>query len=271
MRKPKPIIVLERLDAFTLVEVLLAMAVASLLMVTLLSILSKSMDVSKRANAGMLSKSSAQAALDVMETDLASLLVSRNAGQVFCYTNTNTAVGSTTITNAVIYCLTTSMLDSYSTNNTGNPGVPRLVQYVIQYAANFASSSKSYSLYRNVLDPTNTFTSFIGTNDLTGVNNSSAWTNTNSPLVPNVVGMTCTLYTNYGAGIWSNSSGGTNYMISSTNFPSGVVVEISLTVLDESGLSRFTNASASGNNSPTNLILQYGRTLVRRISLPSPP
>ena len=245
MRKPKPIIVLERLDAFTLVEVLLAMAVASLLMVTLLSILSKSMDVSKRANAGMLSKSSAQAALDVMETDLASLLVSRNAGQVFCYTNTNTAVGSTTITNAVIYCLTTSMMDSYSTNNTGNPGVPRLVQYVIQYATNFASSSKTYSLYRNFLDPTNTFTSFIGTNDLTSVNNSSAWTNTNSPLVPNAVSMTCTLYTNYGFGVWSNA-GTTNTVISSTNFPPGVVVEISLTVLDESALARFTNASASG-------------------------
>ncbi len=256
-------------DAFTLVEVLLAMAVASLLMVTLLSILSKSMDVSKRANTEILSKSSAQAALDVMQTDLASLLVNRNAGQVFVWTN-QTVSGATglTPTPATIYMLTTSMEDSYSTNSGGtNAGVPRLVQYQICYATNYASwSSKSFALYRNVLNPTNTFNSVIGTNDLTGATPDSA----NNPLVPNVVGMTCTLYTNYGVGVWSNA-GTTNAVINSTNFPPGVVLEISLTVLDEGALARFTNGSALGNNSSTNLIRQYGRTLIRRVSLPSPP
>jgi type II secretory pathway pseudopilin PulG len=249
------------------VELLLAMAVASLLMVTLLSILSKSMDVSKRANTEMLSKSSAQAALDVIQTDLASLLVSRNAGEVFVWTNEPvTGASGLTPTPATLYLLTTSMEDSYSTNNSGGAGLPRMVQYAIQYTTNVASiSSNSFGLYRNVLDPTNTFSNAIGVPDLTHVSAPLS----NNLLVPNVVGMTCTLYTNYGAGIWTNG-GMTNSIITSTNFPPGVVVQISLTVLDEAALARFGNGGGSGNNSATNLIHQYGRTLVRRISLPSP-
>jgi hypothetical protein len=159
------------------------------------------------------------------------------------------------------------MEDSYSTNPGGsNAGVPRLVHYQICYATNYAScSSNSFALYRNVLNPTNTFNSVIGTNDLTG-----ATLDSTNPLVPNVVGMTCTLYTNYGAGVWSNA-GTTNAAINSTNFPTGVMVEISLTVLDEGAFARFGNGSGKGNNSSTNLIKQYGRTLIRRVSLPSPP
>jgi type II secretory pathway pseudopilin PulG len=247
--------------------VLLAMAVASLLMVTLLSILSKSMDVSKRANTEILSKSSAQAALDVMQTDLASLLVSRNAGQVFVWTNqTVSGASGMTPTPASIYMLTTSLEDSYSTNSGGaNAGAPRLVQYAIQYTNSYASQSKAFGLYRNVLDPTNTFKSAIGGLNLTTISGLS-----NNLLVPNVVGMTCNLYTNYGAGVWSNA-GTTNGAINSTNFPPGVVVEISLTVLDEGALARFGNGSQAGNNSSTNLIKQSGRTLIRRVSLPSPP
>jgi len=67
-------------NAFTLVELLVSMAVASLLMVMLLSIISKSTDFSKRANVSSMSKSSAQAALDIIQTDLTSLLVNRHAG-----------------------------------------------------------------------------------------------------------------------------------------------------------------------------------------------
>ena len=256
-------------SAFTLVELLVAVAISALLMVSLVSILSKSLDVSKRQNTGMLSKAADQAALDLMVTDLDSLLVNRNAGEVFRYTNGPITNASPSIRNAAsIYCLTTSMEDSYSTNNTGNPGVPRLVQYVIQYMTNYASSSSnSFGLYRNVLDPTNTFQNAIGTTDLSAVTASSYSTNL---LVPNVVGMTVAMYTNFGSGIWTNSSG-TNTSISSTNFPRGVVLEVSLTVLDEPALSRFGTGSGVGNNSATNLINQFGRTLVRRISLPSPP
>ena len=256
-----------RLRGFTLVEVLLAMAVASLLMVTLLTILSKSMDVSKQTNARMLSKSSAQAALDVMETDLDSLVVNRNAGEILAITNTPVSGASASMTKAAtIYCLTTSMEDSFTTNNSGNSGLPRLVQYMISYTNSYASTNPCFALYRNIIDPTNTFNSVIGTQDLTTVTTAYS----NYPLVPNVVGMSCTLYTNYGAGVWSNS-GTTSTAIYSTNFPTGVVVEISLTVLDESVMPRFGSGNGVGNNSATNLIRQYGRTLIRRVNLPSPP
>lgn len=249
-------------EGFTLVEILIAMAVASLLVVSLLSIVSSSMDVSKQANAAMFSKSSAQAALDLMVTDLDSLVVGRNAGEVL-----QLAQGS--LTNSSLTLLTASMVDSYSTDNSGSPGLPRVVQYVITYDTTPASySKKSFGLYRNVLDPTETFNSVIGTNLPVPLPNST--TNLPNLLVPNVVRMNVNLYTNYGAGKWSNG-GAAVTSITSTNFPPGVVVEVALTVLDEPYIQRFADGSGSGNNSATNLIKQYGRTLIRRVGLPSPP
>ena len=258
---------------FTIVELLVAMAVSALLMVSLLSIVSKSMDVSKRANTGMLSKSSAQAALDLMVTDLDSMVINRNAGEDFRFTNVAVVGANGGLPSpAIVYCLTTSSEDSYSTNNTGNAGVPRLVQYVIQYTTNFASqSSNSFSLYRNVVDPTNTFSNVISSGNALdtswGANTANS---SNYPLVPNVVGMNVAMYTNYGSSNWV-TGGVTNNAISSTNFPRGVVLEISLTVIDEPAITRFGNGGGSGNNSASNMITQFGRTLVRRVSLPSPP
>ena len=240
---------------FTLVEILIAMAVASLLVVSLLSIVSSSMDVSKQANAVMFSRSSAQAALDLMVTDLDSLVVNRNAGEVLQLVNGDLDASKLTL-------LTASMVDSYSTNGSGSAGMPCLVQYIIKYDTNYASSSKSFGLYRNVLDPTNTFSSVIGAN-------LSAIPNSTNLLVPNVVKMNVNLYTNYGADIWNNGAAlVTN--ITSTNLPSGVMVEVALTVLDEPYIQRFGSGLGVGNNSATNLIRQYGRTLIRRVSLPSP-
>lgn len=241
---------------FTLVEILIAMAVASLLVVSLLSIVSSSMDVSKQANAVMFSKSSAQAALNLMVTDLESLVVSRKVGEVLQLNNGELDASKLTL-------LTTSMVDSYSTDGSGSPGVPRLVQYVIKYDTNFASSSRSFGFYRNVLDSTNTFNSVIGTNLSTAPNSMNL-------LVPNVVRMNVNLYTNYGGGIWTNGGFAATNIIA-TNFPPGVVVEVALTVLDDPYIQRFGDGSGPGNNSATNLIKQYGRTLIRRVGLPSPP
>lgn len=240
---------------FTLLELLIAMAVAALLMVSLLSILSKSMDISKGANASILSRSAAQAALDLMVTDLDSLVISRNAGEVLLVANGE-------LTNSMLTMLTTSMVDSYSTNGSASPGMPRVVQYVIQYSTTDASRSvRSFGLYRNVYDPTNTFSNVIGTANLGGVTGFS-----NNLLVPNVVRMNVNLYTNYGSGApWSVAS------INSSSFPPGVVVEVALTVLDEPYVMRFGDGKGSGNNSAQNLIRQYGRTLIRRVMLHSPP
>lgn len=257
---------------FSLVELLVAMAVSALLMVSLLSIVSKSMDVSKRANTSIIAKGSAQAALDLIVTDLDSMVVNRNFGEVFRYTNIAVSgAGAGLPSPATIYCLTTSAEDSYSTNNSGNAGVPRLVQYQILYTNNYASLSKCFGLYRNVLDPTNTFNSVIASSntlDVSCINNAA--NSSNYPLVPNVVGMNVTMYTNYGYSNWV-SGAVTNNSISATNFPRGVVLEISLTVIDEPAITRFGKGGGLGYNSATNMITQFGRTLVRRVLLTSPP
>jgi hypothetical protein len=237
-------------------------------MVSLLSILSRSMDVSKRANAAMMSKSAAQAALDIMVTDLDSLAVSRNAGEILRVVTNQSVVGSS-IKTPFIYCQTTSMQDSYSLNAGGtNPGVPRLVQYSILYTNGYASQGKVYGLYRGVLEPGSTFANVTGCPDLSvaAINNPPS----NSLLVPNAVAMSVTLYTNYGAGIWSNAGTAVG-SISSTNLPRGVVAEVSVTILDESAMPRFGSGGGAGNNAPQAMIKQFGHTLVRRIPLNSPP
>jgi len=261
---------------FSLAEILLAMAVAALLMTMLLSILSKSMDVSKRNNAGMISKSSAQAALDMMAVDLDSIAMGRNLGEVLRCVATNGTGSGSSLTNTTLYVLSTSMQDSYSTNASGNPGCPRLVQYSVLYTTNYASStSNSFGLYRNVMDPTNTFATVIGS----GQSLDSAWSaygsTSNNLLVPNVVSMNVTLLTNYGAGTMTDGSGGVATSLSTTNstnlVTAGTCVEISLTVMDDSALARFGSGNGVGNNSPASLMKSQGRTLVRRITLPSPP
>jgi type II secretory pathway pseudopilin PulG len=261
---------------FSLAEILLAMAVAALLMTMLLSVLSKSMDVSKRNNAGMLSKSSAQAALDMIATDLDSLAMGRNLGEVVRFVNS--ATQPSPITNSTLYLVSSSPGDSYSTDGTGYPGCPRLVQYSVLFTTNYAStSSNSFGLYRNVVDPSTTLSAVISQ----GQPLDSAWANygpaSNNLLVPNVVSMRVSLLTNYGASTMTLGSGLLSQdvgVITTTNlatFPPGTCVEVSLTVLDDSALARFGSGNGLGNNSPAALMKSQGRTLVRRILLPSLP
>lgn len=268
-------------DGFSLAEILLAMAIAALLMTMLLTILSKSMDVSKRTNAGMLSKSSAQAALDLITTDLESLALNRSIPQVLYATNQRTSNAAAVITNAVFYVLSSSPTDSYGTNASVS-GMPRLVQYTVTYSTNYASSTtKSFALYRNVLDQANTlyvlgssqnfdngWNSIVSASDSTG--NSTNGISTNL-LVPNVVSFNVSLLTNYGAGIWTNSDSSAVQDYGQTNFQSGIMAEVSITVLDEPIVTRFGSGDGKGNNAPVTLMNSQGRTLIRRVSLPCPP
>lgn len=267
---------------FSLAEILLAMAIAALLMTMLLSILSKSMDVSKRTNAGMLSKSSAQAALDLITTDLESLTVNRSISQVLSATNQRTSNAAATMTNAVLYLLSASPTDSYGTN-ANSPGVPRLVQYTVVYSTNYASSTtKSFALYRNVLDQANTFSllgssqnfddawnSILSSSDSSGASTNGISTNL---LVPNVVSFNVSLLTNYGSGIWTNTNSSEIYReYGQINYQTGIMAEVSITVLDEPAVTRFGSGDGKGNNAPAVLMSSQGRTLIRRVQLPCPP
>ena len=269
-------------EGFSLAEILLAMAIAALLMTMLLSILSKSMDVSKRTNAGMLSKSSAQAALDLITTDLESLSVNRALSQVLLTTNQSTSNAATTISNSILYLLTASPIDSYGGNPTVS-GAARLVQYTVVYSTNYASSTtKSFALYRNVLDQTNTFSLLVSTQNFDdGWNSMTSSSGSGGPstngistnlLVPNVVSFNVSLLTNYGAGIWLDSNSSVPFQnYGQTNYQPGIMAEVSITVLDEPVVTRFGSGDGKGNNAPVNLMNSQGRTLIRRVSLPCPP
>jgi prepilin-type N-terminal cleavage/methylation domain-containing protein len=266
---------------FSLAEILLAMAIAALLMTMLLSILSKSMDVSKRTNAGMISKSSAQAALDLITTDLESMTLNRSIPQVFFATNQRTSNAAATITNSVFYLLSSSPIDSYGTNASAQ-GIPRLIQYTVVYSTNYASTTtKSFALYRNVLDQANTiyllgssqsfdsgWNSILSASDSSGASTNGISTNL---LVPNVVSFNVSLLTNFGSGIWTNADSSPVQEYGQTNYQSGIMAEVSVTVLDEPIVTRFGSGDGKGNNSPGQLMMSQGRTLIRRVSLPCPP
>lgn len=257
---------LSRAGGFTLVEILLALGIAALLLTSLVTILSRSLDISKQANSSMYTRSSAQAALDLIAADLDSLTIGRNSGEILKITTNPLGV----MTNHALYLVSTSLNDSYGASNGPSlAGAPVAIEYVIGEATNYASSKeKIIGLYRNVMDPTNTLQNSLGRGDLAAafVNSSSNF------VVPNAVAFQVRLYTNHGGGLWTNDSE-PMMSVGATNFPSDVVVEVSLTVIDESVMARFRKATASATDAKaiSAILNRFGRTMIRRVALPSPP
>lgn len=253
-------------DGFTLIEILLALGIATLLLTSLVTILSRSLDISKQANSSMYTRSSAQAALDLIAADLDSLTIGRNTGEILRITTNK--LGS--MDNHALYLVSTSLNDSYGgTNGRSLAGAPVAIEYVIGEATNYASTKeKVIGLFRNVMDPTNTVQNSLGAGDLAG----AFVTNGSNFVVPNAVAFHVRLYTNHGGALWTNGSE-TMMSVGASNFPPDVVVEVSLTVIDESVMPRFRQATASVNDAKMipAILNRFGRTMIRRVALPSPP
>lgn len=185
---------------FTLVELLVAIAISVIIVLALAAVTSGALKSSTTNNNSLLALSAANAALDLIANDLKSVATSGEtaltgpapAGGPFPttpyeflqarpdgspVTTPDTKLNGTTP--ALLMMNTISAQDSISYPN--DPGMqPRAVCYQIAFQdpinpSNNNTSAKVYGLYRTVEPSSTTFVNFLGTNDLYGTASSSQW------------------------------------------------------------------------------------------------
>lgn len=256
--------------AFTLVEMLVACAVAMLLLVTLAGIVSQSLTVSKRTNNSLIAYNEAAVAVDLVANDLESLAVT---AQPFEYLQTvkedvDDAQG---VTRAF-------MLSVASQDNSTNvdAGQVRAITYRLlrQDPIKDGGANKIYGLYRSVVSAQDTFNSFSGKTDLATAFSSVA-AGLDDFVAGNVVDFQIQFYP---AGIQSaaNVSGttiqpvrlsGNGTRVNGSDY-AGLLAwaEVTLTVLDDSAIKLLD----AGSLDMATAKQRYGHLLTRRIPLRSP-
>jgi len=147
---------------FTLIEMLVAFAVGSLLLVALTSIVSQSMAVSRKTNSLLLSNNAASAAVDLVSTDLESLSVTGKPYEYLRVTKEDVD-GVTDV--ARVLMLTASGSDAASADDYGQS---RAISYrlINQDPINPGGSRNIYGLYRSVVSAEDTFSDFAGQTNL---------------------------------------------------------------------------------------------------------
>lgn len=151
---------------FTLLELLVAMAVASLLLVILFSLITETMGVSRRTVQSLLAANSASTAMDIMAADLAGLMPLEGQG-AYVFVGTETPGGAT---NACLRFLTVSPNNS-SGGEAPRGGQPGFVAYrVARYDTDSLEVSASpanaaYALFRMTTNATDSFGE-MGTNSI---------------------------------------------------------------------------------------------------------
>ncbi len=257
-------------EAFTLIELLVATTVALLLLGLLVTIVSRSMAITRTANASLLAYNSASSALDLIALDLDSLAVTR---QPFEYLQSiKEDVGALTGQTRLL------LLSIASQDNTSAPdfGQLRAVSYRLLKQDPISGGSGPgavYGLYRSTLDTATSFASFAGQTDL-----APAFASLNASLddfvVGNVIDFQIRFYPARDS-VPANGSGaspqpvrisGNGTTISGAAY-AGVLAwaEISLTVLEDRD-----NAMArleAGSLTLADAKAQYGRQLIRKVAI----
>lgn len=144
---------------FTLLELLVATAVASLLLVILFSLIAETMGVSKRTVQSLLAANSASTAMDIMAADLAGLMPLEGEG-AYVFVGQEAVGGAA---NAYLRFLTVSPNNSSGEDDAPRGGQPGFVAYrVARYDADSLEVSASpanpvYALFRTTTNATDSF------------------------------------------------------------------------------------------------------------------
>jgi type II secretory pathway pseudopilin PulG len=148
--------------AFTLVELLVAMAVGILLLLVTISIVGQSSQVTRQTTAGLLATSAAASAVDLIATDLESL-ASSSPGTIL------EMVPLTSINSFGEYGELFFLAIPGSDNAAeADRGQVRAVAYRIvdQDPIRAGGTNPTPGLYRTIIDTESTFTTFLGIEDL---------------------------------------------------------------------------------------------------------
>ena len=254
--------------AFSLIELLVAVAVSMLLILLLLGIISPAMRMIRYTSDSLISLNAANAALGLITSDIESLAPGRQAYlQAIQVTNN---IG----TNSLIMLIATSPNDSQTNADSQPRGV--IYQLREQNPMNTSSSSnRIWGLYRAVADSTNTFSGLLSTNAAT---NAAAWTALQAAgtgqanfIAGNIVDLQVSLQvaTNTCPSPFRVSGTGisTNNVAVTTPNSSPIVAEVSLTVLEETGAKLLADGIIKDLPEAKQ---KYGKALTSRITLRTP-
>jgi len=250
---------------------LVAFAVGALLLVSLASIISGSMAVSRKSTNSLIAYNAAAAALDLIGTDLESLVATRQPFEYLQITNEAVANGANTITVAKLMLLTSSANDS--TTNTS--GLTRAVMYRLaaQDVLKSGGSNITYGLFR--FCETNAgvvFTNYLGQTNLASASGFSQAATNDDYLAGSIIDFQVRLYppgsqvpvntsvTNVvrmgGAGVTVDSAVNTNQI---------ATAEITVTVIEDAGEKTLKNGKSLDY-----VRQKYGHTLTRKVMLRTP-
>lgn len=260
-------------NGFTLIELLVAMAVGALVIVMLLSILSGTMSLSRKANDSLLGANAAAAVLDLIGTDLESLVplsqpnfeylhlvndpveLATNAAKLIMLTSSSTDVGSAATeagqVRAVVYRL--AHLDVLKASGTNN----------------------IYGIYRAVeTNAATVFSDYIGSTNLSTNSLFTAAAQTEDFLAGNIVDFRVRFYAP-GAATELNTNASDAIRIHATNIFVGgtakntnaATVEVSLTYLEEAGAKLLKNGAPL---SLDEIKKRYGYTVSKKVPLRTP-
>ncbi len=162
---------------FTLVELLVAMAITALIVTILVSITSLSLDTWNRSRSEIRASRQGKAMLDSLARDFESLVVRRGNDFEWLYAGSNPpsgGPGGTSSPNAVDLLFFTAATDRYDGQigvvNVDLGGDVSAVGYQLAYKDAIGGSStpgfETFILYRKLINPDQTFTDLLGQTDL---------------------------------------------------------------------------------------------------------
>lgn len=258
-------------SGFTLLELLVAMAVGSLVVVMLLSILSGMMSLSRKANDSLLAGNAAAAALDMIGTDLESLAVTGKTNFEFLRLASETVESANDV--AKLLLLTVSANDMA----TGGDSLEqtRAVMYHLGYedVVSQGGANRIYGLYRSTeVDSATVFNEYIGTGDLSATGLFTAATRTDDFLAGNIVDFRVRFYESDTLELLNPDptdtlrvTGAGAIVDAAPPVPLGSA-EISLTYLEEAGAKLLQSGALTFEQAKQ----RYGYTLGRKVLLRTP-
>lgn len=252
-----PVILSKKSSGFTLLELLVAVAVLSILLVILLNIVQGTANLWRNSENKVEAYREARAAMQVISTDLKNILASTNID--FFRTNLTNSPNL-----GFLATLPTSSQDANSLSDVCTVGYYRA--YGNKSPVGGTSGRQSYNLYRYFVESNETFT------NLTNISASVLdWDSKKTPeiLARNVLSFNATYFV-------TNSSGGFTPWVQSAITPMPHVIEIQITAINNERTMRFParNASIEWDNFSANTnasdYIKNTKTFTTRIPLKAP-
>lgn len=161
---------------FTLIELMVAMAITTIIVTVLVSITSIAMDTWNRSRSELRASKQAKAAIDIMVGDFEALVTRRGGTNEWLSAITMGTLPGANLqsSNAANLIFLTAAVDRYNGNAgsgaSAKPGDISCVGYTLQYQDPISGASgdfKTFTLNRLLLDPDTTYTKMLGKPDLT--------------------------------------------------------------------------------------------------------